>query len=117
MAIQVLGPESAAEALSAGPGEVHPDAEPELPESRSTENAAYSYLDSPASSTINQDRSNLQLPRRQTRPCRPAARCTLDFTGYRTTTNQTGNDHQPPLRHDAVGSASASPCSRTSAPR
>jgi outer membrane protein len=87
VAIQVLGPQISSEA-------VHQAQEKYIPSlalsysSRKTENAAYSYLDAPGASTVNQTQNYNFLTANQTLPTGGTLR--LDFTGYRTTTNQRG---------------------------
>ena len=87
VAIQVLGPESAAEGVNAAQEKYIPSLSLSY-QSRKTENAAFSYLDSPGDSTINRSRNYNFLTATQALPT--GGTMNLNFTGYRTTTNQRG---------------------------
>jgi outer membrane protein TolC len=87
VAISVLGPEMSAEALS----QAHEQYIPTLSlsfQNQKRENAAYSYLDSPGSSTVNKTQNFNFLTASQALPT--GGSLNLNFTGYRTTTNQRG---------------------------
>jgi outer membrane protein TolC len=87
VAIQVLGPQISAESVNAAAEKYIPSLSLSY-QSRKTENAAYSYLDSPGASTVNKTRNYNFLTASQALPTGGTLR--LDFTGYRTTTNQRG---------------------------
>ncbi|HSA95204.1 MAG TPA: TolC family protein [Acidobacteriota bacterium] len=87
VAIQVLGPQISAEAVNQAQEKYIPTLSLSA-SSRKTENAAYSYLDSPGSSTVNKTQNFTFMTANQTLPTGGTLR--LDFTGYRTTTNQRG---------------------------
>ncbi len=87
VAIQVLGPQIAAEGVSAAQEKYIPSLSLSY-QSRKTENAAYSYLDTPGDSTINRTQNYNFMSASQPLPTGGSLR--LDFTGYRTTTNQRG---------------------------
>ncbi len=87
VAIQVLGPQISAEAVN----QVQEKYVPSLSlsfQSRKTENAAYSYLDSPGDSTVNKTQNFNFLNVNQVLPT--GGTLSLGFTGYRTTTNTRG---------------------------
>jgi outer membrane protein TolC len=92
VAIQVLGPEISAQALNQAQEKYIPSLSLSF-QSRKTENAAYSYLDSPGDSSINRTQNFNFLTANQTLPTGGTLR--LDFTGYRTTTNQRGRTIDP----------------------
>ena len=92
VAIQVLGPQISAESVNAAQEKYIPSLSLSY-QSRKTENAAYSYLDSPGDSSINRTRNFNFLTASQTLPTGGTLR--LDFTGYRTTTNQRGRTIDP----------------------
>jgi outer membrane protein TolC len=92
VAIQVLGPELSAEGLNQAQERYIPTLSLSF-QSRKTENAAYSYLDSPGDSSINRTQNFNFLTANQTLPTGGTLR--LDFTGYRTTTNQRGRTIDP----------------------
>ena len=92
VAIQVLGPQISAESVNAAQEKYIPSLSLSY-SSRKTENAAYSYLDSPGDSSINRTRNFNFLTASQTLPTGGTLR--LDFTGYRTTTNQRGRTIDP----------------------
>ena len=87
VAIQVLGPQSAAEGVNAAQEKYIPSLSLSY-QSRKSENAAYSYLDSPGDSTVNRTRNYNFLTASQNLPT--GGTMNLNFTGYRTTTNQRG---------------------------
>jgi len=92
VAIEVLGPELSAEGLNQAQEKYIPTLSLSF-QSRKTENAAYSYLDSPGDSSINRTQNFNFLTANQTLPTGGTLR--LDFTGYRTTTNQRGRTIDP----------------------
>ncbi len=92
VAIQVLGPQISAESVNAAQEKYIPTLSLSA-QSRKTENAAYSYLDSPGDSSINRTQNYNFLTANQTLPTGGTLR--LDFTGYRTTTNQRGRTIDP----------------------
>ncbi|NTU51310.1 MAG: TolC family protein [Candidatus Aminicenantes bacterium] len=92
VAIQVLGPQISAESVNAAQEKYIPSLTLSY-SSRKTENAAYSYLDTPGDSTINKTRNYNFMSANQTLPTGGTLR--LDFTGYRTTTNQRGRTIDP----------------------
>lgn len=87
VAIQVLGPEISREGVAQAQEKYIPSLSLSL-SSRKTENAAYSYLDSPGASTINRTQNYNFLTANQTLPT--GGSLNLNFTGYKTTTNQRG---------------------------
>jgi outer membrane protein len=87
VAIQVLGPQISTESVNAALEKYIPTLSLSA-SSRKTENAAYSYLDSPGASTVNKTQNYTFMTANQTLPTGGTLR--LDFTGYRTTTNQRG---------------------------
>jgi len=87
VAIQVLGPQISAEAVNQAQEKYIPTLSLSA-SSRKTENAAYSYLDSPGDSTVNRTQNYTFMTANQTLPTGGTLR--LDFTGYRTTTNTRG---------------------------
>jgi outer membrane protein TolC len=92
VAIQVLGPQISAESVNAAQEKYIPSLSLSY-SSRKTENAAYSYLDSPGDSSINRTQNYNFMSANQTLPTGGTLR--LDFTGYRTTTNQRGRTIDP----------------------
>jgi outer membrane protein TolC len=92
VAIQILGPQISAESVSAAGEKYIPTLSLSV-QSRKTENAAYSYLDAPGESSINKTQNYNFLTASQTLPTGGTLR--LDFTGYRTTTNQRGRTIDP----------------------
>ncbi len=92
VAIQVLGPQISAESVNAAREKYIPTLSLSY-SSRKTENAAYSYLDTPGDSTVNKTQNYNFLTANQTLPTGGTLR--LDFTGYRTTTNQRGRTIDP----------------------
>jgi outer membrane protein TolC len=87
VAIQVLGPQLSAEAVNQAREKYIPSLSLSY-QSRKTENAAYSYLDSPGDSTVNRTQNYNFMTASQTLPT--GGTLNLNFTGYRTTTNQRG---------------------------
>src|SRR4030042_1644982 len=92
VAIQVLGPQISAESVNAAQEKYIPSLSLSY-SSRKTENAAYSYLDSPGDSSINRTQNYNFMSANQTLPTGGTLR--LDFTGYRTMTNQRGRTIDP----------------------
>ncbi len=92
VAIQVLGPQVSAESVNAAQEKYIPTLSLSA-SSRKSENAAYSYLDSPGDSTINRTKNYTFMTANQTLPTGGTLR--LDFTGYRTTTNTRGQTINP----------------------
>jgi len=92
VAVQVLGPQISAESVNAAQEKYIPSLSLSY-SSRKTENAAYSYLDSPGASTVNKTQNYNFMSANQTLPTGGTLR--LDFTGYRTTTNQRGTTIDP----------------------
>lgn len=92
VAIQVLGPQVSAESVNAAQEKYIPTLSLSY-QSRKSENAAYSYLDTPGDSTINRTQNYNFMTANQTLPTGGTLR--LDFTGYRTTTNQRGRTIDP----------------------
>jgi outer membrane protein TolC len=92
VAIQVLGPQLSAESVNAAQEKYIPSLTLSY-QSRKTENAAYSYLDAPGDSSINRTQNFNFMTANQTLPTGGTLR--LDFTGYRTTTNQRGRTIDP----------------------
>jgi outer membrane protein TolC len=87
VAISVLGPEMSGQALNQAREQYIPTLSLSFT-NRKSENAAYSYLDSPGSSTINMTQNYNFLTASQAIPT--GGTLNLNFTGYRTTTNQRG---------------------------
>lgn len=87
VAIQVLGPEISAEAVNQAQEKYFPTLSLSA-SSRKTENAAFSYLDAPGDSSINQTQNYNFLNASQLLPT--GGTLNLGFTGYRTTTNTRG---------------------------
>ena len=92
VAIQVLGPEISAEAVNQAREKYIPTLSLSG-QSQKTENAAYSYLDSPGDSTINKTQNYTFLSANQ--PLPTGGTFSLNFTGYRTTTNTRGQTIDP----------------------
>ncbi|HPW18627.1 MAG TPA: TolC family protein [Candidatus Aminicenantes bacterium] len=92
VAIQVLGPQVSAESVNAALEKYIPSLSLSY-QSRKTENAAFSYLDSPGESSINRTQNYNFMSANQSLPTGGTLR--LDFTGYRTTTNQRGRTIDP----------------------
>jgi len=91
VAIQVLGPEISSEGVSLA----HEKYVPTLTmsaQSRKTENASYSYLDA-SESLVDKTRNFTFMNASQALPT--GGTLTLDFTGYRTTTNRRGTTIDP----------------------
>ena len=91
VAIQVLGPEISAESVNAAQAKYIPTLSMSL-SSRKSENASYSYLDA-SESLIDKTRNFTFLNASQVLPTGGAV--TLDFYGYRTTTNRRGTTIDP----------------------
>ena len=87
VAIQVLGPQLAAEAVNLAREQYIPTLSLSA-RTQKAENAAYSYLDSPGAATINQTQNYNFLNVSQSLPT--GGTLNLGFTGYRTTTNTRG---------------------------
>jgi len=87
VAIQVLGPQISAEAVSAAQEQYIPTMSLSY-SSRKTENAAFSYLDAPGDSSINKSRNFNFLNLNQELPT--GGTLALGFTGYRTAANTRG---------------------------
>ena len=92
VAIQVLGPEISAQSLNQAQERYIPTLSLSV-QSRKSENAAYSYLDSPGDSTINRTQNYNFLTATQALPT--GGSLNLNFTGYRTTTNTRGQTINP----------------------
>ena len=92
VAIQVLGPQISAESVNQAQEKYIPSLSLSV-QSRKSENAAYSYLDTPGDSSINRTQNYNFMTANQTLPTGGTLR--LDFTGYRTTTNQRGRTIDP----------------------
>ena len=92
VAIQVLGPQLSAEALSQARSQYLPTMSLSARSSNS-ENAAYSYLDSPGASTTTKAQNYNFLNVTQLVPT--GGTLSLNFTGYRNTTNQRGQTIDP----------------------
>lgn len=91
VAIQVLGPEIASEGVSGAMEKYIPTLSLSA-RSSNTENASYSYLDA-SGSLIDRTQNFTFLTANQTLPT--GGTFTLDFTGYKTTTNRTGQTINP----------------------
>ena len=91
VAIQVLGPEISAESVNAAQAKYIPTLSMSL-SSRKSENASYSYLDA-SESLIDKTRNFTFLNASQVLPT--GGSFTLDFYGYRTTTNRRGTTIDP----------------------
>ncbi len=87
VAIQVLGPELSAQAVNQAQEKYIPTLSLSA-RTQKTENAAYSYLDSPGDSTINRTQNYNFLNASESLPT--GGTLSLGFTGYRTTTNSRG---------------------------
>ncbi len=87
VAIQVLGPQLAAEAVNLAREQYIPTLSLSA-RTQKAENAAFSYLDSPGAATINQTQNYNFLNVGQSLPT--GGTLNLGFTGYRTTTNTRG---------------------------
>jgi outer membrane protein TolC len=91
VAIQVLGPQLSAEAVRQAEEKYIPTLSMNASDA-STQNASYSYLDA-ATSLIDKTQNYGFLTARQTLPT--GGTLSLGFTGYRTTTNRTGQTINP----------------------
>ena len=87
VAIQVLGPQLSAAGLDLAQEKYIPTLSMSA-RSSSTENASYSYLDAQTESIINKTQNFTFLNVSQAMPT--GGSLSLDFTGYKTSTNQTG---------------------------
>jgi outer membrane protein TolC len=87
VAIQVLGPEISAEAVNQAREKYIPTLSLSA-RTQKTENAAFSYLDSPGDSTINRTQNYNFLNASESLPT--GGTLNLGFTGYRTSTNSRG---------------------------
>ncbi len=87
VAIQVLGPEISAQTINQAQEKYFPTLSLSA-RSQKSENAAFSYLDSPGASTINRTQNYNFLNASQSLPT--GGTLSLGFTGYRTTTNSRG---------------------------
>lgn len=92
VAIQVLGPEISGEGVNRAQEKYIPTLSLSA-RSQNTENASYSYLDAQTASTIDQTRNYTFLNASQTLPT--GGTFSLDLTGYKTTTNRTGQTINP----------------------
>jgi outer membrane protein TolC len=92
VAIQVLGPQLSSESVNAAQEKYIPILSLSARSSNS-ENASYSYLDAQTDSTIDKTQNFTFLNASQTLPT--GGTFSLDFTGYRTTSNRTGNTINP----------------------
>jgi len=91
VAIQVLGPQISVEAVNQAESKYIPTLSWSV-RGTSTQNASYSYLDA-AESLIDSTQNFTFL--NATQPLPTGGNLTLDFTGYRTTTNRTGQTINP----------------------
>jgi outer membrane protein TolC len=92
VAIQVLGPELSAEAVNQAREAYLPTLSLSA-RTQKSENAAYSYLDSPGASTVNRTQNYNFLTLGESLPT--GGTLNFNFTGYRTTTNQRGQTIDP----------------------
>lgn len=92
VAIQVLGPEISGEGVSRAQEKYIPSLSFSVT-SRNTENATYSYLDAQQDSTTDRTQNFTFLNASQTLPT--GGTFSLDFTGYKTSTNRTGQTINP----------------------
>jgi outer membrane protein TolC len=92
IAIQVLGPQISAENVNLAEAKYIPTLSMSA-RSSNTENASYSYLDAQTESTI--DKTNNFTFLNASQPLPTGGTLSLDFTGYRSTTNRTGNTINP----------------------
>lgn len=92
VAIQVLGPELSAQAVNLAREKYIPTLSLSA-RSQKTENAAFSYLDSPGDATINRTQNYNFL--NASEPLLTGGTLSLGFTGYRTTTNTRGQTIDP----------------------
>jgi len=87
VAIAILGPETSGQAVRQAQERFIPTLSLSI-QSQKTENAAYSYLDSPGDSTVNRTRNYNFLTASQVLPT--GGTLNVNFTGSRTTTNTRG---------------------------
>jgi len=92
VAIQVLGPEISSEGVSRAQEKYIPTLSLSA-SSRNTENATYSYLDAQQDSTIDKTQNFTFLSASQSVPT--GGTFSIDFTGYKTSTNRTGQTINP----------------------
>jgi outer membrane protein TolC len=92
VAIQVLGPEISAQGINQAQEKFIPTLSLSA-RSSNTENASYSYIDSQTDSTVDKTQNFTFLNASQALPT--GGTFSLDFTGYRTTSNRTGNTINP----------------------
>ncbi|MFO7734534.1 MAG: TolC family protein [Candidatus Aminicenantes bacterium] len=92
VAIQVLGPEISGEGVSRAQEKYIPSLSLSV-NSRNTENATFSYLDAQQDSTVDKTQNFTFLSASQALPT--GGNLTLDFTGYKTSTNRTGQTINP----------------------
>lgn len=92
VAIQVLGPQISASAVNQAQEKYIPTISLSA-RSQKSENAAFSYLDSPGDSTINRTQNYSFLNASESLPT--GGTLSLNFTGYRTTTNTRGQTIDP----------------------
>jgi len=92
VAIQILGPEISAEGVNQAQEKYIPTLSLSA-RSQNTESVSVSYLDAQAESTINKSQNYTFLNASQTLPT--GGTFSLDFTGYRTKTNRTGQTINP----------------------
>jgi outer membrane protein TolC len=92
VAIQVLGPEISGEGVSRAQEKYVPSLSLSF-SSRNTENATYSYLDAQQDSTVDKTQNFTFLSASQALPT--GGTLNLDFTGYKTSTNRTGQTINP----------------------
>ena len=92
VAIQVLGPEISGEGVSRAQEKYIPSLSLSF-SSRNTENATFSYLDAQQESTVDQTQNFTFLSASQALPT--GGTLNLDFTGYKTATNRTGQTINP----------------------
>ncbi len=92
VAIQVLGPEISGEGVSRAQEKYIPSLSFSV-SSRNTENATYSYLEAAQESTIDRTQNFTFVNASQALPT--GGSFSLDFTGYKTSTNRTGQTINP----------------------
>jgi outer membrane protein TolC len=92
VAIQVLGPEISGEGVSRAQEKYIPSLSLSV-NSRNTENATFSYLDAQQDSTVDKTQNFTFLSASQALPT--GGTLNLDFTGYKTSTNRTGQTINP----------------------
>lgn len=92
VAIQVLGPEISGEGVSRAQEKYIPSLSLSV-STRNTENATFSYLDAQQESTVDKTQNFTFLSASQALPT--GGTFGLDFTGYKTSTNRTGQTINP----------------------